>query len=62
MHGGMCYLISDMLQEALSDAMQAQRFLQSVALARVGMENEAQAALREGTTQEAKRNTTPKQK
>jgi BR-signaling kinase len=67
----LCYLISDMAQEALNDAMQAQvispvwhiaSYLQSVSLATVGMETEAQAALKEGTTLESKRNGTSKQK
>ncbi|RDX74899.1 putative serine/threonine-protein kinase [Mucuna pruriens] len=67
----LCYLISDMPQEALNDAMQVQvvspvwhiaSYLQSVALTGLGMENEAQAALKEGTTLESKRNATPKQK
>lgn len=67
----LCYLISDMVQEAPNDAMQAQvifpvwhiaSYLQSAALSAVGMENEAQAALKEGTTQESKRNATSKQK
>ncbi|KAJ1408603.1 Tetratricopeptide-like helical domain superfamily [Sesbania bispinosa] len=66
----LCYLISEMPQEALSDAMQAQvispvwhiaSYLQSVSLAGLGMDNEAQIALIEGTTLEAKRNT-PSQK
>ncbi|MCI20573.1 kinase family protein [Trifolium medium] len=60
-----------MAQEALNDAMQAQvispvwhiaSYLQSVSLATVGMENEAQAALKDGTTLESKRNATSKQK
>lgn len=59
------YLMSDMPQEALTDAMQAQivspvwhiaSYLQSAALAALGMENEAQAALKEGAILEAKRN------
>lgn len=59
----MCYLISDMPQEALNDAIQAQvispvwhiaSYLQSVALAVLGMENEAQAALKDGNTLESK--------
>ncbi|PKI45432.1 hypothetical protein CRG98_034237 [Punica granatum] len=59
------YLMSEMPQEALSDAMQAQvispvwhiaSYLQSVALAALGMESEAQAALKDGTTLEAKKN------
>jgi BR-signaling kinase len=61
------YLMSDMPQEALTDAMQAQvvspvwhiaSYLQSAALAAIGMENEAQSALKEGTILEAKRNET----
>lgn len=67
----LCYLISDMPQEALNDAMQAQiispiwhiaSYLQYLALSGVGMENEAQVALKEGTTLEAKRNETSRQK
>lgn len=67
----LCYLINDMSQEALNDAMQAQvispiwhvaSYLQSAALAALGMENEAQAALKEGATQEANRNKTAGQK
>ncbi|KAF7831775.1 putative serine/threonine-protein kinase [Senna tora] len=66
-----CYLISDMPREALNDAMQAQvispvwyiaSYLQCLALSGVGMENEAQVALKEGTTLEAKRNETSRQK
>ncbi|XP_004492722.1 serine/threonine-protein kinase BSK3-like [Cicer arietinum] len=62
----LCYLINDMPQEAMNDAMQAQvisplwhiaSYLQSVSLAGLGMESEAQVALMEGTTLEAKRNT-----
>ncbi|CAJ1950117.1 unnamed protein product [Sphenostylis stenocarpa] len=65
------YLISDMPQEALNDAMQAQvvspvwhiaSYLQSVALTGLGMENEAQAALKDATTLESKRNATTRQK
>ncbi|KAK7389973.1 hypothetical protein VNO78_25270 [Psophocarpus tetragonolobus] len=65
------YLISDMPQEALNDAMQAQvvspvwhiaSYLQSVSLTGLGMENEAQTALKEGTVLESKRNATPKHK
>lgn len=61
------HLMSDMPQEALNDAMQAQvvspvwhiaSYLQSASLAALGMENEAQAALKEGTIFEAKRNAT----
>ncbi|KEH18870.1 putative transferase, protein kinase RLK-Pelle-RLCK-XII-1 family [Medicago truncatula] len=67
----LCYLISDMANEGLNDAMQAQvispiwhiaSYLQSVALATLGMENEAQAALKESTTLESKWNATSKQK
>ena len=63
----LCYLMSDMPQEALNDATQAQvispvwqiaSYLQSVALSGLGMENEAQAALKDGATLEAKRNAT----
>ncbi|GAB2290998.1 Serine/threonine-protein kinase bsk3 [Dionaea muscipula] len=58
-------LMNDMPQEALDDAMQAQvvspvwhiaSYLQALALFALGMENEAQVALREATTLEAKRN------
>ncbi|KAK8718333.1 hypothetical protein V6N13_045570 [Hibiscus sabdariffa] len=60
----LCYLINDMPQEALNDAMQAQvispvwhiaSYLQATALAALGMENESQTALKEGSTLEAKR-------
>ncbi|KAE8723303.1 putative serine/threonine-protein kinase [Hibiscus syriacus] len=60
----LCYLINDMPQEALNDAMQAQvispvwhiaSYLQATALAALGMENECQIALKEGATLEAKR-------
>ncbi|XP_060176791.1 serine/threonine-protein kinase BSK5-like [Lycium barbarum] len=60
----LCYLMSDMAQEALGDAMQAQVissewptafYLQSVALFNLGMENDAQEALKEATKLEAKR-------
>ncbi|KAM7472194.1 hypothetical protein LguiA_010377 [Lonicera macranthoides] len=63
----LCYLMSDMPQEALNDAMQAQvispvwhiaSFLQATSLLALKMENEAQVALKEGTTLEAKRNNT----
>lgn len=56
-----------MPQEALNDAMQAQvispvwhiaSFLQATSLLALKMENEAQVALKEGTTLEAKRNNT----
>jgi len=67
----LCYLISDMANEGLNDAMQAQvispiwhiaSYLQSVALATLGKENEAQAALKESTTLESKWNAASKQK
>ncbi|KHG24015.1 hypothetical protein F383_06670 [Gossypium arboreum] len=60
----LCYLINDMPQEALNDAMQAQvispvwhiaSYLQATALAALGMENESQTALKEGATLESKR-------
>jgi BR-signaling kinase len=63
--------MSDLPQEALSDAMQAQvispvwhvaSYLQAVALATLGMENEAHAALKEGTNLEAERNANTGQK
>lgn len=59
------YLMSDMLQEALSDAMQAQvvspnwptaLYLQATCLFKLGMENDAQETLKDGTNMEAKRN------
>ncbi|KAF5734490.1 Kinase protein with tetratricopeptide repeat domain isoform 1 [Tripterygium wilfordii] len=58
------YLMSDMPQEALNDALQAQvispvwhiaSYLQAVALFTLGKENEAQVALREGSVLENKR-------
>lgn len=67
----LCYLMSDMPQDALNDAMQAQiispiwhiaSYLQAAALSAMGMENEAQVALKEGTTLEAKKNSTAGQK
>ncbi|KAF5733045.1 serine/threonine-protein kinase [Tripterygium wilfordii] len=60
------YLMSDMPQEALGDAMQAQiispvwhiaSYLQAVSLAVLGMDNEAQVALKDGTTLEAEKKT-----
>ncbi|XP_050204141.1 serine/threonine-protein kinase BSK3 [Mercurialis annua] len=60
----LCYLMIDMHQEALNDAMQAQvispvwhvaSYLQAIALGMLGMENEAQLALKEGTNLEAER-------
>jgi len=67
----LCYLINDMPQEAMNDAMQAQvisplwhiaSYLQSVSLSALGMVNEAQVALMEGTTLEEKRNTPTRKK
>lgn len=61
----LCYLMSDMSQEALEDAAQAQvispvwhiaSYLQAAALYALGRENEAQVALKEGSVLEAKRN------
>lgn len=61
------YLMNEMPQEALNDAMQGQvvspvwhvaSYLQAAALNALGMENEAHAALKEGTTLEARRNAT----
>ncbi|KAK0581683.1 hypothetical protein LWI29_016817 [Acer saccharum] len=63
----LCYLMNEMAQEALNDAMQAQvispvwhiaSYLQAASLAALGMENEAQVALKEGATLEAKKNAT----
>ncbi|KAL6126151.1 hypothetical protein ACLB2K_074202 [Fragaria x ananassa] len=60
------YLMDEMPQEALNDAMQAQvvspiwhiaSYLQAAALSALGMETEAQSALKEGTVLEAKMNT-----
>ncbi|XP_065859510.1 serine/threonine-protein kinase BSK3-like isoform X2 [Euphorbia lathyris] len=65
------FLMADMAQEALSDAMQVQvispvwyvaSYLQAVALTGLGMENEAQVALKEGTNLEAQKNETCDQK
>lgn len=65
------FLMSDMPQEALNDAMQAQvispvwhvaSYLQAVAHAALGMENEAQVALKEGTNLEAEKTATSEQK
>ncbi|MQL95825.1 hypothetical protein Taro_028495 [Colocasia esculenta] len=61
----LCYLMTDMLQEALGDAMQAQVvapewptafYLQAAALFSLGMDNDAQETLKDGTTLEARRN------
>ncbi|KAI3870122.1 hypothetical protein MKX03_021595 [Papaver bracteatum] len=60
-----CYLLSDMPQEALNDAAQAQvispawataSYLQAAAFSALGMEHEAQVALKEGSALEAKKN------
>ncbi|XWS48928.1 hypothetical protein CRYUN_Cryun13aG0119300 [Craigia yunnanensis] len=61
------YLMSDMLQDALDDALQAQvvspvwyiaSYLQAAALFALGKEDEAQAALREGSGLQNKKNAT----
>ncbi|EXB30487.1 putative serine/threonine-protein kinase [Morus notabilis] len=61
----LCYLMNDMSQEALGDAMQAQVvnpewptafYLQAAALKSLGMENDAQETLKDGASLEAKRN------
>lgn len=58
----LCYLMSDMFREALSDAMQAQvaspecsiaLYLQATCLLKLGMEAEAKEALRNGSSLEA---------
>ncbi|KAG6636802.1 serine/threonine-protein kinase BSK7-like isoform X1 [Carya illinoinensis] len=64
---GLCYLMSDMPEEALNDALQAQvispvwhiaSYLQAAALSALGRENEAQIALKEGFVLENQRNVT----
>lgn len=61
------YLISNMPQDALDDAVQAQvisplwhvaSYLQASALFALGKENEAHIALREGSVLESKKNAT----
>ncbi|KAF4349449.1 hypothetical protein CsatB_029959 [Cannabis sativa] len=61
----LCYLMNDMSQEALGDAMQAQVinpewptafYLQAAALKSLGMENDAEETLKDGTGLEARRN------
>ncbi|XP_062085089.1 serine/threonine-protein kinase BSK5-like [Humulus lupulus] len=61
----LCYLMNDMSQEALGDAMQAQVinpewptafYLQAAALKSLGMENDAEETLKDGTSLEARRN------
>ncbi|XP_041020443.1 serine/threonine-protein kinase BSK7-like [Juglans microcarpa x Juglans regia] len=63
----LCYLTSDMPQEALNDAMRAQvispvwhfaSYLQATALLALERENEAQVALKEGSILETKKNAT----
>lgn len=59
------YLMNDMPQEALGDAMQAQVispewptafYLQAAALFSLGMDTDAQETLKDGSTMEAKKN------
>ncbi|CAN6711051.1 unnamed protein product [Malus baccata var. baccata] len=52
------YLMSDKPQEALNDAMQAQ----AADLSALGMDSEAQAAVKEGTVLESKRSKAAGQK
>lgn len=61
----LCYLMNEMPQEALGDAMQAQVvspdwstafYLQAAALFSLGMDNDARETLKDGTSLEAKRN------
>ncbi|KAH9602826.1 hypothetical protein KSS87_020321 [Heliosperma pusillum] len=65
----LCYLMTDMPQEALDDALLAQSispvwhiasYLQAAALSVLGRENEARLALKEGSFLENKRNETEK--
>ncbi|XLQ99149.1 hypothetical protein S83_065348 [Arachis hypogaea] len=67
----LCYLINDIYQEALNDAVQTRMispvwhiafYLESVVLGGLGMENEAQVAIKEATTLESKRSSNAKQK
>lgn len=60
----LAYLMSDLAQEALGDAMQAQVispewptafYLQAAALFSLGMETDAQESLKDGTNLEAKK-------
>ncbi|XP_061350226.1 serine/threonine-protein kinase BSK5-like isoform X2 [Gastrolobium bilobum] len=60
----LCYLMDGMAQEALGDAMQAQSvsptwptafYLQAVALFSLGMDNDAQESLKDGTTLETRK-------
>lgn len=59
----LCYLMNNMAQEALGDAMQAQSasptwptafYLQAVALFSLGMDNDAHESLKDGTTLETR--------
>ena len=60
----LCYLMNNMPQEALGDAMQAQSisptwptafYLQAVALFSLGMDNDAQESLKDGTMLESRK-------
>ncbi|BAT90766.1 serine/threonine-protein kinase BSK5-like [Vigna umbellata] len=60
----LCYLMNDMAQEALGDAMHAQSisptwptayYLQAAALFNLGMDNDAQESLKDGTTLETRK-------
>ncbi|KAI9081911.1 hypothetical protein K1719_036173 [Acacia pycnantha] len=60
----LCYLMNDMAQEALGDAMQAQSvsptwhtafYLQAAALFSLGMDNDAQESLKDGTMLETRK-------
>ncbi|KAH1207679.1 Serine/threonine-protein kinase BSK5 [Glycine max] len=59
-----CYLMKNMVQEALGDAMQAQSvsptwptafYLQAVALFSLGMDHDAEESLKDGTTLETRK-------
>lgn len=59
----LCYLMNNMAQEALGDAMQAQSvsptwpiafYLQGMALFSLGMDHDAEESLKEGTTLETR--------
>ncbi|XP_068645557.1 probable serine/threonine-protein kinase BSK3 [Aristolochia californica] len=61
----LCYLMSDMPQQALNDAVQAQvvspawptaSYLQAAALLTLGMENEARESLKDGSSLESRKN------
>ncbi|XP_024031166.1 probable serine/threonine-protein kinase At5g41260 isoform X2 [Morus notabilis] len=63
----LCYLMSEMPQEAFNDALQAQvispvwhiaSYLQAAALFAIGRENEARVALKEGSDLESRKNAT----